>query len=724
MGPQVKFVQCPDGELQKRKEVVHCVTLHEIDVINSRVGFEFPKNNMGICIDASDVHAALACQKRKGKTVELDDINRVYNLFLDVKRSTQYLMEYQSQYMFNETGEADEDETNAMYTMPQNFVAACVGMHFSFDNLNGNFSISSTLHELPPPSSPSSTTSAAMPTPSASSDPILDRLASSDCAVKFKAIREVKNHIIGNRTKKHSYIKLGAVPAVAAALADSDPNLIVQSAAALGSFACGVDDGVRAVLDAGAFPRLIGLLSAHDEKRDASLESLAAIIRDNPAAVSEFVELHGGRALHSVAELTKDRYPRTRLLACLCLISVKNSSTCYLQDIGIKTKLVYILLELLDDSGQVGDEASFAFSSLIAEKEDLQKLAFEANAINKFNCLLQKHPVQPKRLEGVFLALADLCSKLECCRSSFLSLQVLNLVVDALTHEDASVRTAACICLRSVSRSIKNLSAGRFMNERVVCPLVQLLSDLSTSVQVAALGAISNIVVDFMPHKSTFIECGGIKELVQLTKSMDSSLRLNAVWALRNMVFLADKICKEGIFVELTASSMASLICDPEPSVQEQALALVRNFVDGCVYSVEHAFAEDSIILDAVGRQLKKSTKIEIGIQGMYVLSNIASGNEFHKEAVMQLLFPQDENVSHSFFEQFLQSHDSRLRTAAVWVVVNLTFPANPGAFGRIVNLRSFGIVSRIKKMVNDSCMDVKLRARLALGQILTFGDS
>ncbi|KAK7315945.1 hypothetical protein VNO77_34527 [Canavalia gladiata] len=36
MGPQVKFVQCPDRELQKRKEVVHCVTLHEIGVINSR----------------------------------------------------------------------------------------------------------------------------------------------------------------------------------------------------------------------------------------------------------------------------------------------------------------------------------------------------------------------------------------------------------------------------------------------------------------------------------------------------------------------------------------------------------------------------------------------------------------------------------------------------------------------------------------------------------------
>ncbi|KAL5125986.1 Armadillo repeat-containing protein 8 [Glycine soja] len=665
-----------------------------------------------------------------------------------------------------------------------------------------------------------------MPATPPSSDLILHRLTSSDCEIKLKAIREVKNQIIGNRTKKLSYIKLGAVPALAAALAQADADsasgstLIVQSAAALGSFACGVDAGVRAVLDAGAFPHLIRLLSAADDKafqcsqwgvdmiyqvvdaaarslrmiyqsnlapkydffkeqdmqfllsllksgnenltglgasivihscekrdeqnmlccagaletlislldgslsqRDSSLESLAAILKNNPEVVYKFVDLQNGRVLSSVIELTKDRYSRTRLLACLCLICVKNSSSCYLQDIGIKAKLIHILLELLDESGQVGDSASFAFSSLVAEKEDLQKLAFEANAIDKFNSHLQNCALHPKRLEGIFLALADLCSKLECCRSKFLSLQVLNILVDSLTHDDANVRTAACICLKSVSRSIKNLSAGYFMNERIIAPLVRLLSDLSTSVQVAALGAISNIVIDFTPQKSTFMECGGVKELIQLTKSMDSSLRLNAVLALRNMVFLADKMCKEGIFKELTVSSVASLICDPEPSVQEQALALVCNFVDGCIDCVEYAFAEDGIILDAVARQLKKSSKIEIGIQGMYLLSNIASGNESHREAIMQLLFSKAENVSHSFFYQFLQSNDSCLRTSAVWVIVNLTFPASPGVFGRVVKLRNVGIVSQIKKMVNDPCMDVKLRARQALGQIITFGD-
>ncbi|KAJ6834395.1 putative ruvB-like 2 [Iris pallida] len=245
MGPQTKFIRCPEGELQKRKEVVHCVTLHEIDVINSRTqGFlalftgdtgeiraevreqidskvaewreegkadiipgvlfidevhmldiecfsflnralenemapilviatnrgittirgtnyrsphgipadfldrlliistqPYSEEEIGkildIRCDEEDVEmskdakvlltkigvetslryaihlitaAALACQKRKGKVVEMVDISRVYQLFLDVKRSTQYLMEYQNQYMFSEVPRETEGD--------------------------------------------------------------------------------------------------------------------------------------------------------------------------------------------------------------------------------------------------------------------------------------------------------------------------------------------------------------------------------------------------------------------------------------------------------------------------------------------------------------------------------------------------------------------------------------------------------------------------------------
>ncbi|XWS52526.1 hypothetical protein CRYUN_Cryun11dG0078300 [Craigia yunnanensis] len=432
----------------------------------------------------------------------------------------------------------------------------------------------------------------------------------------------------------------------------------------------------------------------------------------------------------------------------MCLIVIRNSFPHFLQDIGIKTKLLHILLELLDDPGQVGDEAPFAFSSLIAQKEDLQKLALEADAIDKLHHHLQKGSLHPRRYKGILLALADMCSKLESCRSKFLSLQpsaassplgdaaVLDLVTDALTDDSSDVHAAGCICLKSVTRSIKNLSAGYFMKEIIVIPLVQVFLDPSASVQVAALGAISNIVVDFTTNKSIFVQCGGMKQLVQLAKSMESAVRSNALWALKNFVILADNRLKEGVFLELTASLISSLICDPEPSVQVQALALVRNLVNGFINSIEFVSAEDGLILGAIGRQLQSASKAEIRIgfkennernfatlivgwldvnklpehvhgssrennlsaksrkrlwTGMYSLCNVVSGNEFHKEAVMHQLFSQMGDKNQSFMIKVLQSNDSQLRKATVWTVVNLTCPSSPGAFGRFENCATLG---------------------------------
>lgn len=87
-----------------------------------------------------------------------------------------------------------------------------------------------------------------------------------------RALREIKNQIIGNRTKKLLYLRLGAVPAVVAALAEPRMSTaaLVQAAATAGSFACGVDDGARAVLDAGAAGHLTRLLAHPDEKVGSS----------------------------------------------------------------------------------------------------------------------------------------------------------------------------------------------------------------------------------------------------------------------------------------------------------------------------------------------------------------------------------------------------------------------------------------------------------------------
>lgn len=207
-------------------------------------------------------------------------------------------------------------------------------------------------------------------------------------------------------------------------LLNSEGENLTGLGATIITHSCQINAEQKALCDAGILKKLLDLLEGSLTQRDASLEALAAVFRNNPDGNSVFVEADGGRAFRIVCELTKDKYPRTRLLASMCLIALWNTSPCHPRDVGLRTKLIHILLELLDDPGQVGDEAPFALSSLIVGKEDLQKLAFEADVIDKMSKLLKKDSLQAKRLQGIFLALADVCSKLEVCRAKFLSLEV------------------------------------------------------------------------------------------------------------------------------------------------------------------------------------------------------------------------------------------------------------------------------------------------------------
>ncbi|XP_072972787.1 uncharacterized protein [Typha angustifolia] len=626
----------------------------------------------------------------------------------------------------------------------------------------------------------------------------------------LRVLREIKNQIIGNKTKKLLYLHLGAVPKIVSLLASSPASaaVVVQAAAAVGSFACGVEDGVRAVLDAGAVPHLMRLLSHPDEKvvdagarslriifqsklapkydvlqeknmqfllsllnsgnenvtelaasiiahscesneeqiavcdagvlqrlvtllrgsmnqRDACLDSIVAIVKNNSQVASKFASMGNGKAFDSLVGLMQERNPRTRLLACECLIAIGHAFPCYVQDIQIKTKLILILVELLEEPGRVGDEAPSALTNLIAENEELQKQAVLINAVEKLCNHLNKTPIEARRLEGILLALAELCSKLEKSRSQLMSLQVSNLIFDALKHDSADVRIAACNCIKNISRSLKNLSAGRFSSDSAVVRLIQLLHDPSTSVQIAALGAICNVAVNCTTRKSVLLQHGGVTQLVLLSKSMDSALRLKSVWALRNLMFLLDRKDKDHILMQLTVSTLSSLICDAEHLIQEQALALVSNFIDGCGDSIKHVFADESAIIIAVSRQLKNAYAVGVCIQGMFVLSNIAAGDDSCKEAVMNCLLPSQPDWSRSsFIIKFLQSKDKSLRIATLWCIVNLVFPDSESSSSRITRLKDAGIISQLKTMNNDPCLDCKLRVRMVLEQCLDFEDS
>ncbi|XBI71860.1 hypothetical protein VPH35_065961 [Triticum aestivum] len=643
------------------------------------------------------------------------------------------------------------------------------------------------------------------------------------------ALREIKNQIIGNRTKKLLYLRLGAVPAVVAALAEpgASPAALVQAAAAAGSFACGVDDGARAVLAAGAVGHLTRLLAHPDDKeeldifsvqkkyapklelkriqtyvvdacaralrmiyqskqaptfdvnneknmdfllslldsenenvtelaaniisyscnsnteqlalcgagvpqklvslfggsmnlRDACLESMTAIIRNNWEVASRFASMDHGKAFRSIVALIHDRSPRTRLLACLCLIALGHASPCHFLDRQIKTKLILVLLELIEEPGHVGDEAPLALTTLIKDSVELQKQAFSTNAVAKLSNHLLANTSQTRRAVTILLALAELCSKQEESRSQLLSGQVSTLILDALKHDCADIRVAACSCLKNISRSSKVLSAGRLSCDTVIAPLVQLLYDSSTSVQIAALGAICNIAVNLTPRKSVLLHSGVVSQLVHLSKSMDPTLRLKSVLALRNIMFLMNPKDKDLILKELTVSTLSSLICDSEHSVQEQTLALVQNLLDGYVDSVNYVTGEDGMVINAISRQLNSASATGVCIQGMLVLANMAAGNELNKEAVMDVTVPhRADRIKPSFVVNFLQSKDKQLRVATLWCILNLIYPNSDSSSTRVARLQNAGVISQVKNMINDPCLDCKLRVRMVLEHCL-----
>lgn len=204
----------------------------------------------------------------------------------------------------------------------------------------------------------------------------------------------------------------------------SENENVTELAASIVSHSCDSSVEQRSLFDAGILDTLIKLLSGSINQRDASLDALAAIFRNNSELVMKFASLKDCRAFRPIVELTKDRHSRTRLLACVCLMVICQASPSHSLEIENKNELISILVELMQDSGGPGDEAPFVLAELVAGKENLQKSAFYANVVDKLCAFLLQAPLSEKRLQGLLLALAELCSTLECCRTQLLQLQV------------------------------------------------------------------------------------------------------------------------------------------------------------------------------------------------------------------------------------------------------------------------------------------------------------
>ena len=83
------------------------------------------------------------------------------------------------------------------------------------------------------------------------------------------------------------------------------------------------------------------------------------------------------------------------------------------------------------------------------------------------------------------------------------------------------------------------------------------------TVKVVACAALCNMVLDFSPVKKTLLDSGVVAILVRHTAAQSAELRINAVWALKNVLYQAEPAIKDAVMRELTYSRLRAYAALP-----------------------------------------------------------------------------------------------------------------------------------------------------------------
>lgn len=143
--------------------------------------------------------------------------------------------------------------------------------------------------------------------------------------------------------------------------------------------------------------------------------------------------------------------------------------------------------------------------------------------------------------ESTLLAISSFTSENDICRKIVIdNRNNVSEILACLQNKHVFVRIAASQCCRSLSRSIKNLRTT-LVDAGILPIVITLLNDESVLVQAAACAIICNMVLEFSALKEACLSDDVIEKLVSFLNSKDISLRLNSLWAIKNLLYQAEE---------------------------------------------------------------------------------------------------------------------------------------------------------------------------------------
>ncbi|DBA97488.1 TPA: hypothetical protein ACH3X1_015194 [Trebouxia sp. C0004] len=461
---------------------------------------------------------------------------------------------------------------------------------------------------------------------------------------------------------------------------------------------------------------LMQLLLSQNGGQEAAVTALALLTSSSVSMAAQCtVHPHWQ---HSLLSLLKHSKPAGRLAACVCLRNI--CLTPDIQDkIGATTvetlhrAMLPVLLKLLH-MPNVLDTAPQVLTDLLQQSPAMQKAANDSDAVSSLTTLLHHEQTwhnRPRFKDGVLRALAILCKNHGDARMNFMERASIGQVARALDDADLQVRAAACACIQSLSGSMKCLR--HIPMAELMPPMLRLLLQTEPELQHSALKALSNLVLDTASAKDSVAQSAGLPAMVQMVGTPDDERRCSAMWALANLIHGASPAVCDAVMAALPWSQFLPLLQDDNSCVQDKSFMFMRNLAAGrsaaeCVKQWSHGSAVPAL----VARMQKVQPPQHILVHILYCLSNFAStGSEEDRDAIA--------SVAGECIKAHLHHEGVEVRTAALWVILNLTDGADDDApdraMKRIQQFQSLGTEERLRDMLQDMSLDVRERVSTAL---------
>jgi len=113
-----------------------------------------------------------------------------------------------------------------------------------------------------------------------------------------------------------------------------------------------------------------------------------------------------------------------------------------------------------------------------------------------------------------------------------------------------AVILAACRAAKSMSRSVSLLRTS-LIDAGIAKPIVQLLSHRDAQIQLEATNVCANLVLDFSPMRDDLVAAGVVKVLTEHARQSSPALRSSSLWALKHLMMSSPKEIKISALEEL-----------------------------------------------------------------------------------------------------------------------------------------------------------------------------